>query len=568
MQNNYRIKFNHQEPSSEDINRRMDFDALLSRHESGKAKVRQLGLRRWVYRSAAAAAVALVLISLWPVLRNDKNNLDAEAYFAEQPYVNPQNPNWQPTANIQKVDAHRGGVIEYPSGSRLVIPASAFMNDKGQLIGGEVEIHYRELHDYIDFFAGGIPMRYDSNGQRLYLESAGMIEIYASQDGREIKLDPNKPLNIELVSTLYAQDFFSLPSLLVYQLDTVARNWQYSQPDQAQWLESTENDAIALEQRKWEGRFKTLQNAYTAQVNALEATVPLPPKPAKPERAEGKQATLELDFLNGDIALAPGSDLSPAELERLHRDAIWEIAPESPAFDERAFQVTWEQVRLRKLEGRNYELTLIHAQNQQTLIVRPALLGEDYNRALAEYERLVLEYESALAARVTRLQSQRQTVDANYQRQLRELETEFGHFVEGLANEGNLRDRLLRRRIVHRFRVNATGIWNCARVVQPATQAVAARYIDDEGSEISDRTAFMVNRGQNTVYHYLAAPGASLDIQPEAEQLIWVVLTDGQLALAHRQPADKLNTDYTFTLQRVDKNISSISELRETLKFE
>lgn len=570
MKNDYRIKYNRQEPSREEVSKHMDFASLLDRHQETAGKVRRLQtFRRWGYRAAAAAAIALAIVAAWPWLNPGARSADPEAFFAQQPCLNPPAAGWKSTPVVNKVNADQGGVIEYPSGSRLVIPAYAFMDDRGQRIGGEVEIHYRELHDYVDFFVDGVPMRYDSNGRAYHLESAGMIEIFALQNGQAVKLNPQNPLQVELVSAIYTQDFFSLPSLLVYQLDTLDRNWQYRQPDAVSWLggDPSSDDPIALEQHKWEKRLAALEQDRQARIRALEATAPVPDKPVKPEEARGERPTLELDFLSGDIALAPGSDISPSELERLHGKAIWEIAPESAQFDERALQVTWEQVKLRRLEGRNYELTLIHPQNQLTLVVRPALMGDDYRRALAVYERQVLEYESALAARTTQLEAQRQAIEDGFGRQYNELQREFGHFMDGLANEGNLRERLLRRRILHRFTINGTGFWNCARPLAPAAQTATARYVDEQGNAIDNQTAFVVNRGENTVYRYLAAPNAPLALHPDREQLIWVVLPDKELAMARRMPGEEPRDAYTFTLHKTGKQLNTAEEVRRALQF-
>ena len=179
MEKNYNFRFKLEEPSSEDIQQRMDFAALLQQYEAAPAPALARGrVRRLVYLVSAAAAAVLLLVSLF--FWSQPKQFTPEEYFAQQDYVHPPLPNLQPPYQKNTVaDAYKGGIIEYPSGSRLVVPASAFMNDRGKLIGGEVEVHYRELHDYIDFFVSGIPLAYDSVGLQRYLTSAGMVEIYA-----------------------------------------------------------------------------------------------------------------------------------------------------------------------------------------------------------------------------------------------------------------------------------------------------------------------------------------------------------------------------------------------------
>ncbi|MCB0635176.1 MAG: hypothetical protein KDC54_01085, partial [Lewinella sp.] len=175
MPNNYRLRLNPEEPSREDIQRSMDFDGLLARYEQAQAAAQPGRIRRLVYRGAAIAAAILLLIFAGPAIWGPRQAPTAADFFAKRPYV--ERPIQQipaPTTRSQVLAAHSGGVIDFPSGSRLVVPASAFMDDRGRLISGDVKVHYRELYDYIDFFVSGIPLAYDSAGLYRYLESAGM----------------------------------------------------------------------------------------------------------------------------------------------------------------------------------------------------------------------------------------------------------------------------------------------------------------------------------------------------------------------------------------------------------
>ena len=68
-------------------------------------------------------------------------------YFAARNYVDPPLINVKPQFASYKCNANKGGIYEYESGSKLRVPAAAFMDNAGNLIEGEVEIKYREFHD-------------------------------------------------------------------------------------------------------------------------------------------------------------------------------------------------------------------------------------------------------------------------------------------------------------------------------------------------------------------------------------------------------------------------------------
>src|SRR5580698_4924840 len=56
-----------------------------------------------------------------------------------------------------KVDAEKGDTIFYKTGSIILFPPNAFVDENGNLIKGEVQIKYREFTNPIDLYLSGIP---------------------------------------------------------------------------------------------------------------------------------------------------------------------------------------------------------------------------------------------------------------------------------------------------------------------------------------------------------------------------------------------------------------------------
>lgn len=569
MGNNYRIKWNPKEPSSDEIRRHMDFGALLAAYEEQQHTARRLRIRRLGYSLSAVAAAILLLVMFLPNWFAPNSSLTADAYFAQQAFVNPpefeftQSPAF--VSGNQTVDAHKGGVIEYPSGSRLVVPAAAFMNDRGKLIGGEVEVHYRELHDYVDFFVAGIPMTYDSAGLQRHLLAAGMVEIYATQNGKRVDLAPGKAIQVELISEVVVEDYFTLPEYYVYQLDTTARTWVYQNVDMVQFVTeedwSAQLEASASPQQIWQEKIRSLEQDYRKALADLQATTPVPAAPFRPIQASGDRPTFELNFTSGTIALDPGSDVSPEDIRRLHEGTIWEILPESPAIDARAFQVTWESVRLRSLSEGRYEVTFIHPQNEETLLARPVLLGEDYEEAMAAYEAEQLAYEQAVEAREENLQAEAELILADYLEQRTQLQEEMKATTDS-------RPEWLKRKIINRFVVNEFGYWNCARPASTNPQSRKVIYRDEAGNAVENMTAYVINEEQNTLYRYLAADGAQLALLSGKENLLWIVDDHGRIALARlRSFAKDKDSQAVIQLERLEEPIRSEEQLRQLLQI-
>ncbi|MEK7256828.1 MAG: hypothetical protein AAB316_18890, partial [Bacteroidota bacterium] len=99
MEKNYDIRLNPKRPTSQQIARYKDFDALLRKHTAqtqAKPKPQTAILRRLVYTGIAMAAAIAGLVFFFQVLGNQSYERQSEQYFAAQSHVNPPLENIQP----------------------------------------------------------------------------------------------------------------------------------------------------------------------------------------------------------------------------------------------------------------------------------------------------------------------------------------------------------------------------------------------------------------------------------------------------------------------------------------
>jgi hypothetical protein len=136
------------------------------------------------------------------------------AFTRENPLVRPPVAGLDVQKNIYSTNAVSGGMVEYPSGTKIFIPEHAFVDANGNEVKGEVTIDYREFRDPIDILVSGIPMVYDSGGVKGNFESAGMFELNASVNGQEVFLAPGKKvdMNFAVVDTASSYNFYRLDS--------------------------------------------------------------------------------------------------------------------------------------------------------------------------------------------------------------------------------------------------------------------------------------------------------------------------------------------------------------------
>lgn len=143
-----------------------------------------------------------------------------KGFTRQHPLVKPPIAGVDVWKNTYTANPIQGGLVEYPSGTKIFIPANAFVDANGNQVKEEVTIDYREFRDPVDILVSGIPMVYDSAGQKGDFESAGMFEINASVNGKEVFLAPGKKVGVEFAVVDTASTFN------FYRLDP-ATGWEY-----------------------------------------------------------------------------------------------------------------------------------------------------------------------------------------------------------------------------------------------------------------------------------------------------------------------------------------------------
>lgn len=561
MGNNYNIKRNVPEPDTADINKFKDFDALLagyqnteSTQEGGQIRAfispregqSNSRMRRWIVMgsSLAAAAVALLLIvrSLDDLPTPAQSLAVADAYFAQKPFVNSPLAKVKPQGKKISIDVALGASVDLNEGTRLVIPRTAFQNDRGQLIQeGEVDVFYREMHDAVDFFMAGVPMTYDSAGMRHYLQSAGMIEIIATQNGQPVGMAPGKKIRIELQSNVVPQADGSWPTFKVYHLDTLARNWAFYGSSSMVFEEATELTPSS-----------TAEQEFEAKKSALLAADPAPLPPAKPVKPDGKAISFNMDLRSGEIPVEPGSEEAIASLQK---GSIWQVLPNCPSFDPALLNLEWKSARLKRLSETEYELTLIDESQQLRLLVQPVIIGK-------EFENAVKRYEEALA----RHQLEFSEWEKRSSKNLKALEERYKIETDNQAGKSTSSNS---RKVRHIFDINAFGIWNCDRPAPLASSSFRIRTIEDQnGNKYPDQTAYLTDKSGASVYQLHTGRGSTVYFDSKKEYLLWLMTPEGKLAMVKTQAewADSNpKKGVNLNVKIFDREIRNETDLRRAL---
>jgi hypothetical protein len=583
MKYNYDIRMNPKGISKNEIARHKDFDALLRKYHQTPQN-RPL-LKRIVYISTGiAAAVALVFFAV-QIFNSHNNTPTANAYFATQPFINPPLDHIQPNFNSFNIDAATGGVFENPGGSKLTVPAAAFVSNTGDPVQGNVTLHYRELHDFVDFFLSGIPMTYDSAGVQYTLESAGMIEMFAEQDGKRVNMAPGKSIGVELISRVNVAPSLGVPpGYNIYKLNVDKRNWEYREIDRmtilddgSETLPLDENSPLYPARKELREKMKAIQVTEATEMAAIEASLPKPQKPIQPQKANGAGHVFDLDFSDLRNPNATGeyaeAQRELAELYRQYEKMLWQVSPESTITPEQLKQgfslVTG--IQIRKLNARDFELTLSKGDSQLVVVTNPVLSGNDYENALTDFNKEFAVWEQQIVGRETRLKAQKEELLLRMAARKEAAGMAYENKVQTLRNQGladEATGEIIKHKVINRFQATAFGIWNCDRPLPPYLAWLKSEFKDQHDNAYNYMTGYLVDKSRNTVSRMMVKKGMMFSFNRNSDNLFWIVTKDNKIAVF--RPEDfkgikKEDEAYTFVLDKIEREIKDEKDAREIL---
>lgn len=306
------------------------------------------------------SAILIALTSCSPSETNQTTSKLNAVNTANALSVKAPNQAWDIPFEKHKLDASQSMQIQTQGGSTIDIPSGTLVDAQGNPAVGDAEIQYREFHTAADIFRSGIPMRYDSAGSSHILKSAGMFEIRASQNGKELFIAEGKQIDVKMKSSREGSYNF-------YKLNEAGdNNWQFIQSAKAQ-VETAED--LVSNQHQGDG--------YN-HVNE-ETLVDL----IKPEKASKTAAVF--DFKTN-------YELYPELAE--YKKVLWQDAEKSAdgvldiANNDWIFGEVWEDATVKRahIDGGNYYyLDLKNETKKARLLVKPVLEGRAYKKALATY---------------------------------------------------------------------------------------------------------------------------------------------------------------------------------------
>ncbi len=589
MDNNYNFKINQPPLKKADIEKHKDFDALLKRMEASpppKKELKVASKKMYYWVGGIAATLLIGIFAFGNLFQNgEAAHNTTKHYLASQPYVNPPIENLAEAGERVTINANEGGVYQFPSGSRMLVPRSAFANTYGALIEGEVQIHFKEYHDFVDFFLSGIPMEIEVDGKAGVLESAGMIEVYATQDGERLQMLPEKPIDIELKSKIaFVGD--TPPAFNIYYLDEEKRTWSLEGKDEIELIktdltkfvkvigdpddpnfegtvtyDTTHLESAASLTIKLTEQEELLDKKLKKQIAQAEQQFQIPNKPQKPEQYDGNSMTMELDFKGEDLGA------------KNYKGTIWQVLSPIAAFEDFSTTV-WENYDLEKSTGESFILNLSKGEKKTSLKVKPVLIGNDYKQALQQFETQLAEYQKEKAAIEKRLATKKQEIAERNALEKELANKDFEKRIAALKAKGHTNyatNELVKRTVLNKFQIDRFGTWNCDRPRPPYLATLDGTFQDQHFNQYQDKMVYHTDKSQNTVRRfYLKDIAKNVQFNQKSENLLWLVTEEHKIALFPPdffQRIQQKSGTYTFEMDLNETVINSEADVRNILKL-
>jgi hypothetical protein len=573
-----KVNINRPKLSAEEISRHKDFDSVLKNTVNAGAK--PLLKKPW-FLSGMVVVSAAIITTVFVLTKKEQHPVatvntgqasdagslaQAAFYKAEEakPCIAPPISGLNIPYTSFKVTAEKGAALDFRTGSKLTVPANAFVDENGKPVKGDVELRYREFHDAADFFISGIPMTYDSAGVRYQFESAGMMEMLAYKDGKPVNMAPGKSIGVELASDYKGTEYN------LYKLDTLKNNWSCLGKDKVENKDNRkiENSSgsstggkkdIAKLQQSPEYKTLEVKKEEAGSVKATQiAALPKPaPEPKKPNRVDKDKYTFNLDL-----------DLTDFPEFAVYKNVQWEMGAENKDMSNAMWaelnKITWEDATLKEgnKKGENYFLSLKKGTKQvSNLVVYPVFEGKNYEAAMKEFNSRFEKYTAALDKRKAgekKIEEEYEAKIAALKKKQEELEAKWKRDMDQqvavLATE---------EKVMRIFRISSFGVFNSDNPsVYPHGVSCNATLTNEKNTRLLCYEVYLVDRHKNGLFTFEKNPVTTFSFDPNSTNMLWTV-ENGVLYYLRPEQFNALKSgDQNVAMTRVDQQFKTVDEMK------
>ncbi len=502
------------------------------------------------------------------------------------------------------VEAEQPRKLYYPSGTTFEIPQQAFVDASGKPITGNVDIYYREFKDIIDIFANGVPMGYDSAGQKYAFKTAGMFEMYAVKDNEQVFLAPDKKISFELAALDTAQGYN------LYRLNEKTGNWNLNAP--------LRRNSISRE-----GRYSLAYKLYTQLMRTDLDTTSFEDRYADSSYARtfkipfeyfnGKKRLLNPYFklkrmykysLDKDIKKLPNfmfdlMNYSTYREQATYRGYVWAYSGNLTKKDFSKKYISrkkWTDLRISYMPTENVFSIELKSPSEvvsmQAYPIKPSFTT-DTKKYQKTYTKLDYRYNKALKKCRVKFDKRIEKTYAGYlKRAWNEIYKTMSPAEKAMSREEWMdyaRKRMALEKdslnqlamssdnITRSFEIDGFGIWNCDQILRMKNPIeFLASFKDAFNNKINTAEVNVIDGKIKGILSYsnLNFIKQKIAMDPTSETAMFIIKENGEFAFVDKNTvkntvsATDAKGDYTFTAYEIDPMLLSTGELRKKLGFE
>lgn len=541
---NFKINTNRPPLTEAEITGKADFNQVLKAYKAAKPPYFKTP-KFWFGASALVVTAVTALVVL--------TKMSAPVETGLQSFIKPPVAQADIKSQTYVIDAGRDSNLTHSTGSKIHVPANAFLDETGKPAEGKVDLHYREFNNVADVFISGIPMTYDSAGEKFHFETAGMMEISASQNGKPLKTNPDAFITVDMVSGNNEDKFNT------YYLDTVEKKWKYlaqknyNQVKAQQLLAETPNAATPLPVPSTDKEISKQLEKAKSEITALAQQKPVEPKAVNKDK---HRFTIKVD---------------EKEFPEIATYSNIKFEVDDKNYDPKKAQIAWEDISLKRIENStNYEITFSTSRESYKVIATPVFADKDLKEARKVYEQKYNEYETKLKQR----KAEEARLKAELEARAKLVEEKINkEIAEQTARRKAYETKMAQTDLVFRtFQVSNFGIWNCDRPNSlPSGATVIAKLKDAKtNNDLEVEYCYLVEKGRNAMFTYYPYGLNNFKFNPAKENMIWAVTKDLKVAILKPEGFKATTTEKGvkhFELTVLDKSFKSSEEVKEYLEI-
>ena len=374
----YRIVKNLPEPSADLLKELESFEMIKAKAENANPKDYKLSKQLSPMKMVAwfgSIALLGVLVYVWIGIKSQTEIKMPEVTSYRSVPIKEIEPPFEKFELFSGV----GDTLYTQRGSVIIIPPCKLLDGQQQEVSGKVELLFRQWNNAAEIVLSGITMNDTSGGTSNLFESNGMFEIQATQNSKPLQVNPDCPCKVLLATNSLDSRFNN------YYLDTAQQKWQYLQPIQVENRLPSKIDLASLPA----AMPPAASNELLDQEEVLLPVKQLPAAPQEdnPSLPDFKIVADETDY--PELALYKG--------------VLFEVEPREAERAVPLFAKTWSNIDLVTIKsGRLYKVRMQKMTRgglvmaADSILVHPIIPDENYEEALAQYQKLELEYNKEL----------------------------------------------------------------------------------------------------------------------------------------------------------------------------